>query len=101
MSWGFKVGTALKPECGWKLSPTQRDEAARRYSEGERVTDLAKEFGVSKPNIIHLVKSRKLARTKRTSKHDTGVTRHRGCSTCGDSKYGQDGGKGHTGGDGD
>ena len=58
MSWGFAVGSALKPRCGWKLSPAQRDEAARRYAAGERVTDLAKEFNVSKPSIIHLAKAR-------------------------------------------
>ena len=58
MSWGFAVGTPLKPRCGWKLSPAQRDDIARRYAAGERVTKLAEEFNVSKPNVIHLAQAR-------------------------------------------
>ena len=77
MSWGFAVGLPIKPKCGWKLSPAQRDEAARRYAAGESLTKLAKEFGVSKPSIIHLAKARNLARpTKREAKHESQTKPH-------------------------
>ncbi len=41
-----------------KLTPAQREELVTRYSAGERSTDLAREYGVTPPNITALVRAR-------------------------------------------
>lgn len=45
---------------GRKLTPEQRDEIARRYLRGERCSDLAREFGCSRPNVLELAERRGL-----------------------------------------
>jgi len=61
---GMPVGQGLKPEFGWKLTPEQRDEMSRLYSDGASLGELSKKFGVTKANVIKVARARGYVRHK-------------------------------------
>lgn len=64
MTDAHRKGRLLSKQTG-KLTPEQRDEAARRYVSGERLNDVAAAFGVSKNSIRQFCRARRLKRSAR------------------------------------